>query len=216
MNRRNVLTLGATALAGTGALWLAPRAGLAPLGAAHAQDAPEIRDMTMGAEDAPVTLIEYASLTCSHCATFHKEIIPRLKAEYIDTGKVRLVYREVYFRNDRPALWAAMVARCGGDMRYFGIIKMLYEKQREWLSGDTGQDIVRGLMRVGRAAGLSDEEMNTCLRDGDMAQAMVDLNAANLDEYDISGTPSVVINGTLHSNMPYAKLKDLIEAELAG
>ena len=86
------------------------------------------KEMVRGKKNAPVTIIEYASFTCPHCATFHRDIFPKLEKEYIQTGKVRFVYREVYF--DAPGLWAALVARCGGEDRYFGIIKLLYEKQK--------------------------------------------------------------------------------------
>ena len=92
----------------------------APAADANA-DAPaiEIKDMTLGPVDAPVTLIEYASYTCPHCATFHASVFKDLKRDYIDTGKVHFIYREVYF--DRYGLWASMVARCGGDMKYFAV-----------------------------------------------------------------------------------------------
>ena len=90
-------------------------------GLSLAQDDPRVGERTMGSPDAPVTLVEYAMFTCPHCANFHKEVFPRIKEEYIDTGKVRLVYREVYF--NRPSLWAAMIARCAPPERYFGIAR---------------------------------------------------------------------------------------------
>src|SRR5690606_7090198 len=95
-----------------------------------------IPDMFVGDADAPVTIIEYGSYTCPHCATFHANQYQSLKADYIDTGKVKFIFREVYF--GRFGLWASMIARCGGDMRYFGIHDMLYETQNDWIAG--GQD----------------------------------------------------------------------------
>ena len=85
----------------------------------------EVPDFGIGEADAPVTIVEYASFTCPHCAHFHDDVFKKLKADYIDTGKVQFVYREVYF--DRYGLWAAMMARCGGEMRYFGITDMLFD-----------------------------------------------------------------------------------------
>ena len=114
----------AAVLGGTWFLTQPQPAGEPLLGAALAQEAGEIDtstivEMVQGEADAPVEIIEYASYTCPHCASFHANQYPQLKANYIDTGKVRFVYREVYF--DRFGLWASMLARCGGEMRFFGI-----------------------------------------------------------------------------------------------
>ncbi|MEM8631324.1 MAG: DsbA family protein [Pseudomonadota bacterium] len=183
------------------------------VGAAPAQaqsaDAPEIIDMTMGNPDAPVTVIEYASYTCPHCKSFHEGTFKDLKEDYIDTGKVHFVYREVYF--DRPGLWAAMVARCGGPERYFGISDLLYAGQSEWAgSGDPAQ-IAEALRRIGRTAGLSDDELDACLSDADKAQAMVAAYQANTEEHGISATPSFVINGETYRNMSYGEMKTILD-----
>lgn len=203
INRRTVLAMGAGAavsgLTGT---------------TAFAQEK-DVVDMTIGDANAPVTFIEYASLTCPHCARFHEEVLPLLKADYVDTGKVQFVYREVYF-NQRPALWAAMVARCGGEMRYFAIVDMLFKKQREWLASSNPVDIVNGLRKVGKSAGLSDAELDTCLQDAALAEAMVANYQKNMEEYEITGTPSMVIDGTLYSNMAYPKIKEILDAQLVN
>lgn len=193
---------------------------LAPLAAANAQttEAPdaakvEVKDMTLGQEDAPVTLMEYASYTCPHCANFHATVFKDLKKDYIDTGKVKFVYREVYF--DRYGLWAAMVARCGGDMRYFGIQDILYTTQQEWAGSDDPNVVVGNLKKIGKTAGMDDATLDACLKDGATAQALVDHYEANMKEYDVKGTPTLVVNGTVHSNMSYADLKSILDAELA-
>ena len=111
-----------------------------------------IPDMEMGSDDAPITIIEYASFTCPHCASFHKNVFPSLRKNYIETGKVKFIYREVYF--DGPGLWAALLARCGGVKKYFGISDLLYSKQREWTKGDGGAAIAQNLYKIGRIAGL--------------------------------------------------------------
>src|SRR6056297_2381020 len=112
-----------------------------PSGIAQAQSAeaetPQIAGMSIGAEDAPVTIVEYASFTCPHCADFHDGVFQRIKEDYVDTGKVRFEHREVYF--DRYGLWASMVARCGGEQRYFGIVDMIYDQQSEWARGEPVQ-----------------------------------------------------------------------------
>lgn len=184
---------------------------------AQAQDAPDtsdIFDLVLGDADAPIELIEYASYTCPHCAHFHSEVFEKLKKDYIDTGKVRFVYREVYF--DKFGLWASMVARCGGEMRYFGVQKMLYDEQADWLAGgkDTMQ-IVENLRKIGKRAGLTDENLDACLNDGEMAEKLYAKFTKEVAEYDINATPSLVIDGEKHSNMSYEDLKEILDAKLA-
>lgn len=187
--------------------------GAAPSLARAQQAGVVITDMVLGAADAPVEVIEYASFTCPHCARFHTDVAEPLKRDYVDTGKVRFVYREVYF--DRPGLWAAMVARCAGEARYFGVVDILYRTQAEWTAGD-GATIAQNLRRIGLSVGLTDAEIDQCMQDAAMAQAMLDHYEANRAEYPIEGTPAVVIDGELYGNMPYNELTALIEARLAA
>lgn len=171
-------------------------------------------EMAMGAEDAPVTIIEYASYTCPHCATFHDTVFKRLKSEYIDTGKVRFIYREAYF--DRFGLWASMVARCGGPERFFGITDMIYAEQSEWTRAGEPGAIADELRKIGRLAGLEADQLEACLTDGEKAQTLVAWYEANVAEDNIRATPSFVINGTLHSNMPFSEFAEIIDAEIDG
>jgi protein-disulfide isomerase len=184
------------------------------LGAATAQEGSTVEEMTLGDPDAPVTVIEYASFTCPHCRNFHETSFGRLKADYIDTGKVHFVYREVYF--DRFGLWAGMVARCGGPERYFGIVDLLYEKQDEWARGGEPVEIADNLRRIGRSAGIGDEQLKACLEDGDMAQALVAEFQRNAEADGIDSTPSFVINGEKVTNQPYEDLAALIDAQIGG
>ena len=186
--------------------------------AASAQEAApetpvEIKDFTLGSPDAPVKITEYASFTCSHCANFHATTFKPLKADYIDTGKVEFTLREVYF--DRYGLWAAMMARCGGDMRYFGITDILFETQQEWAGSDDPNVVVENLKKIGRTAGMDDATLDACMKDGAQAEAMVARFEENMKADGVEGTPTLFINGTKHANMDYAALKALIEAELA-
>ena len=180
-----------------------------------AQDTKEpivVPDMILGSEDAPVTLYEYASYTCPHCASFHKNVYPSLRKNYIDTGKVKFVYREVYF--DGPGLWAAMIARCGGDMRYFGIANLLYERQREWTKGTGGAEIAQNLYKLGRIAGLENEAMEACLQDQDMATAMVATFQADSKADGVNSTPSLVLNDENIGNMSYTDLAAKLDEAL--
>jgi protein-disulfide isomerase len=170
-------------------------------------------DFTLGSPDAKVKMVEYASFTCPHCAQFHADVFKKLKADYIDTGKVHFTLREVYF--DRYGLWAAMVARCGGELRYFGIHDILFEKQTEWAASDDPTVVVGNLKTIAVTAGLEGAAVDACLNDGPMAEALIKRFETNMAADDIQGTPTILINGTKHSNMSYDDLKAIIDAELA-
>lgn len=186
---------------------------------AAAQTAPaaapaiEIVDFAIGPADAKVQMVEYASYTCPHCATFHADVFKALKADYIDTGLIRFEYREVYF--DRYGLWAAMMARCGGAPRYFGIMEILYATQRDWAASEDPAVVVENLKKIGRTAGMDAATLDACMKDGPMAEALVAHFEENFKADGITGTPTLIINGTKHSNMAYADLKVILDAELA-
>lgn len=167
-----------------------------------------IVEMVQGAEDAPVTVMEYASYTCPHCANWHEESYPQLK-DYIDEGKVRFVYREVYF--DRPGLWASMIARCGGESKFFGVSDMLYEQQRDWAAGGDPAAIAAKLREIGLKAGLEEAQLEACLTDGDKAQELVSWFEQNAEEDGINSTPTFIINGEKHSNMAWADMAEIID-----
>jgi len=213
---------GAAALAiATGAAWVSHDA--APVSAfsmqASAQEASVssevsmVPDMILGQLDAPVEVIEYASFTCPHCARFHDTVFDYLKKDYIDTGKVKFVYREVYF--DKFGLWGAMVARCGGPEKYFPISDMLYDTQKDWIGDGDAATIAENLRKIGLKAGLTKEALDVCLNDNDMAKAMVTAYQTNATKDDINSTPSFVIDGTKYSNMSYEDFSKILDEKLA-
>jgi protein-disulfide isomerase len=175
--------------------------------------APVITDMTMGPADAKVTIIEYASFTCPHCAAFHETVFKPLKTDYIDTGKVRFEYREFY--RNKYDLWAGMMARCGGEMRYFGINDILLSTQAEWAGSDDAAVVVDNLKRIGRAAGMDDAALEACMNNEANAMAMVEHFQTNSTADDVQGTPTVFINGENHSGLDYAAYKAIIDPLLA-
>lgn len=194
---------------------------LDPVSAAFAQDAADvdtsmIQEMSLGNPDAAVTMIEYASFTCPHCARFHTDTFKQLKSDYIDSGKIHFIYREVYF--DRFGLWGGIVARCGegAENRYFGITEMLYSQQAEWARQENPADIVESLRKIGKTAGLTDAQLDQCFTDGDTAQALYALWLKNSEADDINSTPTFIINGTKHNNIPYDEMKSLLDAALAN
>lgn len=220
MQRRNLIA-GGVAVVGLGG-WALTRPSkdlpFDPLMAANAQEAStdmvEIPDMVMGAADAPVEIIEYASFTCPHCANFHATTYPLLKADYIDTGKVRFVYREVYF--DRFGLWASMIARCGGEMRFFGMAELIYKKQKEWGASGDPVVIVEELRKLAKTAGLTDEMLDECMNDAEQAKALVAWYQANAERDDINSTPSFLIDGEKFSNMAYPEFQKILDEKIGG
>jgi protein-disulfide isomerase len=170
-------------------------------------------DFSLGSPDAKVKMVEYASFTCPHCAHFHETVFGQLKKDYIDTGKVRFTLREVYF--DRYGLWGALIARCGGEMKYFGIHDMLFSKQKEWAASDDPAQVVENLKTIGRAAGLDDAAMDACMNDKANAEALIKQFQTNFEADGVEGTPTLFINGTKYSNMSYEELKPILDAELA-
>lgn len=196
-------------LIATGALALAMLAG--PVQAQDA-DTSQVTEMTMGPADAKVTIIEYASFTCPHCASFHNGPLKDLKADYIDTDKVHFIYRDVFF--DRFGLWASMVARCGGEERFFGISDMLYEQQREWTNGQPAE-IAENLRRIGKVAGIEPDALDACLNDEAKAKALVAWYQENAETHEVHSTPTLIINEQKYSNMAYDELKGIIEEKLA-
>ncbi|MFD0982075.1 DsbA family protein [Tropicimonas aquimaris] len=204
------------AVAATGAgYWMSQQAStpvsmadLVP--AANAATGSEIVEMSIGNPDASVKVIEYGSFTCGHCANFEQTVFPQLKQDYIDTGKIQFTYRDVYF--DRYGLWASMVARCD-PMRYFGVQNLVFEDISAWTNGEPAE-VADNLRRIGRRAGLTDDQVNACMQDAEKAQSLVDWWEANAKEHDINATPSFIINGEKYSNMSYADFSKLLDEKL--
>ena len=216
MNRRELMIL-AAALGASGLPAFAESHEEADGDAQMASEAPavEIPDIVIGDEGAPVTVIEYASFTCPHCRRFHEDVLPTIKAEFVETGKVRFVYREVFF--DRYGLWAAMVARCGGSDRYMAMADEIYAKQSEWTQGEPAE-VADNLRRLGLAAGLTQEDLEACLSDGAMAEALVAKYEANAEADGIRATPTFVIDGETLSNVGLDEMRERLNAavEAAG
>lgn len=171
--------------------------------------APPVENLVQGDPDAPVTMIEYVSLTCPHCASFHVGAYQDLKRDYIDTGKVKLEVREVFF--DREGLWGAMLARCGGEAKYFGFVDLLLRKQKEWARAES---VAGELYKIGRLGGLTREEMDACLRDDDFARALVEKYQSYRNDPLFEGTPTLVLDGVKVDHTDYAAITAAIEDEL--
>ena len=173
------------------------------------------QEMGKGEESAPVVMIEYASLTCSHCAEFYKSVFPKLKKNYIDKGLLRMIHREIYF--DRVGLWAALIARCSNNNeKYFGILKILYEDQARWSGSNDNDTIVEELLKVSAKAGMSRASAISCLEDEKKALDLVKEFKSYVKKDEIESTPTFVINGIKYSNRSYEELKEIIEKNLSN
>ena len=181
--------------------------------AASAEEASEaiksIAEMVQGDQDAPIEMIEYASFTCPHCATFHADVYPKLKINYIDKGLVKFIYREVYF--DKYGMWASMIARCAGADRFFGMTDQIYRKQSNWARAESDVAIVTQLRKIGLLAGLDESQLNACLQDGVKLRALVEWYSENAKRDEIKSTPTLIINGEKHSNQSYEQLTEILD-----
>lgn len=165
----------------------------------------------LGRDDAPVTVIEYASMTCGHCANFHLTVWPAFKAEFVDTGKVRFILREFPF--DPRSTAAFMLARCVGDDKWYPTVDLLFRNQPRWARAEDGK---AGFLSVLSMTGLKESDLETCLGD----QALLDkVNAvaARGQELGVDSTPTFFINGQKFTGvMPIEQMRSIIEPLVAG
>ena len=174
--------------------------------------AAEIIDMVQGAEDAPITVIEYASFTCPHCARFHSDVYKLLRKNYINTGKVKFIFREVYF--DKYGMWASMIARCSGPDRFFGMTDLILNSQSTWARAGDDLAIVEALRKIGRLSGMQDAALDSCLQDGEKLRALVGWYKENAQRDGIQSTPSFLIDGQPYKNMDYEEFTKILDEKL--
>jgi protein-disulfide isomerase len=189
--RGTALTLSLAAIAGT--------SGLGLIGEAWAQsqadlmEAGPLEDMVMGSKDAPVTVIMYASTTCPHCAHFETTTFPEVKKRYIDTGKIRFIYRE-FVLNQLDA-GAVMLLRCAGKDKYFPLLEALFQKQKEWVVNKP----LPPLLAIAKQAGFTEESFNACLSNQKLLDDIDSMRKRASDKLGIQSTPTFFINGKKHT-----------------
>ena len=193
--RREVIG-GAIALSAAAGLVLPPLPALAQtVDMAALTEAGPLGDEAVGSPDAPVTIVEYASLTCGHCAAFHMQTYPALKEKYIDTGKVRFIMRE--FPLDPLAAAAFMLSRCAGDDKYFQMVDLFFEKQADWTRTD---DPVAALLNLSKQAGFTQESFEACLTNQELldgVNAVKDRGA----QFGVDSTPTFFVNGEMYKGV---------------
>ncbi|MBN9889714.1 DsbA family protein [Salipiger abyssi] len=215
--KRILTTAALAAVLSAGGSWLAVPGGTTLPGAASAQEAAEevtVTDMTLGDPDAPVEVIEYGSFTCPHCAAFEETVFPQIKENYVDTGKVKFTFREAYF--NKFDMWASLMARCGGEMKYFGIVDMIYSGQDDWARKGSEAEVADALRKIGRLAGIENDALDACMSDGEQLKALVTWYQANVEKDGFNSTPSFVIDGELYTNMSYSKFAEILDERVAA
>ena len=150
---------------------------------------PPLGDRVLGKDDAPVTIVEYASMTCPHCAHFHETTYPELKKQYIATGKVRFIFRE--FPLDPLAAGASMLARCADKDKFFPMIETLFQLQRQWAV----EKPIPPLLAIAKQAGFSEQSFNACLSDQKMLDSIQAEQKRATDKFGVNSTPTIFING---------------------
>lgn len=191
-----------------------PAAGQPPMAVAAAPDKATLLtvqpgDHVLGDAKAPITMIEYASFTCPHCAHFHTQILPEIKKKWIDTGKVKLIYRD--FPLDQVAAKAAQIAECAPNDRYFGIIDLIFRSQPTWAAT---HDPIAELAKPLRIAGLGENEIKACLANEAKAGAVVG-DYRGGETLGVNSTPTLFIDGQLYKGARSVEELDAVFAKLA-
>ena len=169
-------------------------------------------DRSIGDPNAPITMIEYASVTCPACANFHAIVYPELKEEYIDTGKVHFIFREFPTPPVDRAYAGFMLARCMPEDRYFGFIDVLFKQQAVWVSA---QDSASELLKIGRMGGMTAEQFNACMQDQEEIERIEQVVEDGQNVFGISATPTFVINGTTYAGRSFEDFKQVLDPLLA-
>ena len=164
-------------------------------------------DNVIGDPNAKVEIIEYASMSCVHCATFHKEVYPLLKEKYIDTGKVRFRFRD-FPLGGPPALYGAMLSHCVPADKYHNFVSALFKTQESWARQKNFIEILSSIAKLGK---MSAEDFDSCMKDQHLIERIKEGVEEAKEKYGVGSTPSFVINGTTYSNMTMEKFASIID-----
>lgn len=169
-----------------------------------------LEEKVIGDPKAPVTIIEYASLGCPHCRAFHQETLPKIKEKYIDTGKVKLIFRD--FPLGQRALAASMIARCSGPVRYFAMIEILFRDQADW---SQSQDAIGALQISAKKGGMSSQQVDECIRSEPLLQGIRTLAEDAQKNHGIQSTPSFLVQGEkVEGALPFYAFDQIIKRAL--
>ncbi len=163
----------------------------------------------LGDPNAPVTLLEFASMTCPHCAEFHKTKLPEIKKKFIDTGMVKLVFKDFPF--DQRAAGASMMARCVPENFYHKALGVLFKTQDTWARSE---DYMVELGKIAKLAGLSQEKFDACMKDEEILNKVLEDRQEGMKKYEVDSTPTFFVNGTekISGNMPLEEFEEVLNS----
>jgi protein-disulfide isomerase len=168
-------------------------------------------DRILGNPEAPITIVEYASMTCPHCAHFQDDVLPEIRKKWIDTGKAKLVLRD--FPLDEPALRAAMIARCAPPDRYYAFADTFFAAQEKWVKAS---DYREALARLAKLGGLGKDEFDSCLKDTALENRIVESRLVASKELDVNSTPTFFVNGSKFTGAPTVEEFDKLLSSLSA
>ena len=178
------------------------------LGTGQAEEAKPVLnplpDMSIGSKDAPIVVVNYSSLTCTHCAQFHVAVLPKIEEKYVKLGYVRIIFRD--FPADQISLQAHQLAWCKGEIKYLDFVKLLFTTQEKWLSAPDPQ---AALKTIALQNGISAEQYEACLKDQELLDRIINVRLEGQKKYNITATPTIVINAKIY---PRALTFDEFEA----
>lgn len=178
--------------------------------AAGAADLSYPIDHVLGRPDAPITVIEYASTTCPHCATFHKTTLPKFKSEWIETGKAKLIYRDFPTGPRGLSVGASMIAHCAGPDRYYGLLALIMEQQDKWMN--SANPLVE-LKKLAKLAGMGEDKVDECLKRQDLANAINERAKDGYEKLGVESTPTLIVAGkVIPGAIPYDELDKALKA----
>lgn len=202
-----------TAPATSSVVSITPPAATASAPAADAQFPDAFTERALGKADAPVTLIEYSALTCPHCAHFHKDVLPQIKANYIDTGKVRMIFREFAF--NQVGIRAAMIARCLPADKYYDFTQALFDTQTTWAEAADSDTLIQ---QMAGFSGMSFDQYGACVGNQRLLNHILQMRVDATNNFEINSTPTILIQGSLErivGAQPYATFAEAIDRQLA-
>ena len=161
----------------------------------------------LGDNNAKITIIEYASMTCDHCANFHKNIFPEIYEKYIQTGKVKFIFRD--FPLDKQALFAAILANCAPKEKYFDFVKLIFNTTEKWISVE--DEFLKKLKNIGKMGGLSNDQIESCFRNENMVDLAINSRSNGEKKFNITSTPSFIINGKKYSSMTFEQFEKVLD-----
>jgi len=169
-----------------------------------------LQEKKIGSGSAQIQMLEFASLTCGHCAKFHNEVFPKIKSEFIDTGKIDFVYKD--FPLDKFALKASVIARCSGNERFFNFLKVLYSKQKDWTRSS---DPFKSLLKIAKFGGLKNDEIKVCVGNKSIEDGILKQRLESTKKFDIKATPTIYLNNKKYEgDLTYEALKLKIDSLL--